>query len=273
MGHWTLDDIPWDSFEPGKLDSELLKLVKAACMVEHHSGAYGQYLCAIFNDEPDVCEDAMNWSKEEVQHGQALRRYAELADPNFDFDDAFTRFSKGHPIDVNAEQSIRGSRCGEMVARCAVEVGTSSYYSVLRDSIDEPVLREICRNIAADEFRHYKLFYRYAKHFQKIEGVSRWARFKIVLGRFFETGDDELSYAYYCGSGDTAPYVRKQANIACMARTLPLYRFDHVQLGVGMTLKSAGIKPQGILGKCITRVSWIAFRLYARHLQRAAGYA
>ncbi|MFP6778453.1 MAG: ferritin-like domain-containing protein, partial [Alphaproteobacteria bacterium] len=84
MGHWTLDDIPWDSFEPGKLDSELLKLVKAACMVEHHSGAYGQYLCAIFSDEPNVCEDAMNWSKEEVQHGQALRRYAELADPNFD---------------------------------------------------------------------------------------------------------------------------------------------------------------------------------------------
>ena len=117
------------------------------------------------------------------------------------------------------------------------------------------------------------MLYLNAKHFQKIEGVSRCARFKIVLGRFFETGDDELSYAYYCGSGDTAPYVRKQANIACMARTLPLYRFDHVQLGVGMTLKSAGIKPQGILGKCITRVCWIAFRLYARHLQRTAGYA
>jgi len=273
MGHWTLDDIPWDSFEPGKLDPELLKLVKAACMVEHHSGAYGEYLCAIFGDEPKICEDAINWSKEEVQHGHALRRYAELADPNFDFDDAFARFSKGHPIDVSAEQSIRGSRCGEMVARCAVEVGTSSYYSALRDSIDEPVLREICRNIAADEFRHFKLFYRYAKHFQKIESLSRWTRFRIVLGRFFETGDDELSYAYYCGSGATEPYVRKQANIACMSRTLPLYRFDHVRLGVGMTLKSAGIKPQGVLGKCITRVIWIAFRLYTRHLQRAAGYA
>ncbi len=273
MGHWTLDDIPWDKFEPDKLDQELLKLVKAACLVEHHSSAYGQYLCAVFSEEPGVCEDALAWSEEEVQHGQALRRYAEMADPNFSFDDAFSRFVEGHPIDTNAQQSIRGSLCGEMVSRCAVEVGTSSYYSALRDSIEEPVLREICRNIAADEFRHYKLFYSYAKKFQKIEGLGRWARFKILIGRFFETGDDELSYAYYCGSGDTEPYARKKANTACMGRTLPLYTFEIVRRGIGMSLKSAGIKPQGLLGKSITWVSWIALRIYARHLRRAAGVA
>ena len=273
MGHWTIDDIPWDSFEPDRIDPELLKLVKAACMVERHSAAYGQYLCAIFSAEPGVCADALAWSREEIQHGEVLRRYAEMVDPDFDFDDAYSRFIKGQPIDVNAEKSIRGSLCGEMVARCTVEVGTSSYYSALRDSIKEPVLREICRNIAADEFRHYKLFYKYAQHFQKIEGLSRWARFKIVFGRFLETGDDELSYAYYCGSGDTRPYVRKQANADCMARTLRLYRFEHVRRGVGMLLKSAGIKPRGILGKTIIWLSWIGFRLYAMHLRRTASYA
>ncbi|MDP7344511.1 MAG: ferritin-like domain-containing protein [Alphaproteobacteria bacterium] len=273
MRHWTAEDIPWDSFEPGKLDPELLKLIKAACMVEHHGAAYGQYLCAVFGGEPGFCDTAMAWAEEEIQHGKVLRRYAELADPEFDFDVAFSRFTEGHRIDVTAEQSIRGSLCGEMVARCAVEVGTSSYYSALRDSTEEPLLREICRNIAADEFRHYKLFYDYARHFQKSEGLSRWARFKISLGRFFETGDDELSYAYYCGSGDDRPYVRKQANIACMGRTLALYRFKHVRRGVGMTLKLAGIKPQGLLGKSITRVIWISFRLYAMHMRRAASYA
>jgi rubrerythrin len=273
MGHWTLDDIPWQSFEPDKLDPEHLNLIKAACMVEHHGSAYGQYLCAVFSEEPSVCADALVWAEEEIQHGKALRRYAEMADPDFDFDDAFSRFTKGHPIDVSAEQSVRGSLCGEMVARCAVEVGTSTYYSALRDSIQEPVLREICHHIAADEFRHYKLFYNYAKHFQKVERLSRWARVKIVLGRIAEIGDDELSYAYYCGSGDTGPYRRKQANAACMARTLKLYRFEHVQRGVGMTLKSAGIKPQGIFGKTVIRLSWIGFRIYARHLQRSASYA
>ena len=271
MGHWTLDDIHWDRYEPNKLDPELLKLVKAACMVEHHSSAYGEYLCAVFRDEPGVCEDALNWSKEEIQHGEALRRYAELADPSFNFSKSFARFKKGHPIDTAADESLRGSPCLEMVARCAVEVGTSSYYSALRDAINEPVLRQICKNIASDEFRHYKLFYKYAKRFQKKEKLSRWKRFLVTLYRFFETGDDELSYAYYCASGETTPYVRKKSNIDCMSRTLKLYRFEHVQLGVGMSLKSAGIKPQSIIGKTITRFSWIAFRMYAMYLQRVAG--
>ena len=272
MSSWTLNDIDWDKFESGKLDPELLKLVKAACMVEHHSGAYGEFLCAIFEGEPEVCDEARKWSDEEVQHGLALRRYAELADPNFDFSDAYSRFIKVHVINVDAKESVRGSLCKEMVARCAVEVGNSSYYSALRDAVDEPVLRQICSNIAGDEFRHYKLFYKYANHFQKLEGLSRWSRLKIAVGRFIETSDDELSYAYYCGSGDRKPYVRKEANKACMARTLQLYRFEHVQRGVGMSLKSAGIKPQSTLGKLITFVSWSLFRVYAGHLKRSAGY-
>jgi rubrerythrin len=272
MGNWTLDDIPWDSFEPDKVDRERLKLVKAACMVEHHSGVYGEYLCAVFNEEPEICRQARDWAEEEVQHGKVLRRYAELADPDFDFDDAFARFTNGHLIDTTTDQSIRGSLCKEMIARCAVEVGTSSYYSALHDATDEPVLREVCRRIAADEFRHYKLFYKYVKHFQKAENLSRWARFKIVAGRIVEIGDDELAYAYYCGSGDTEPYQRKQANNACMARTLQLYDFKHIQRGVGMTLKSAGINPQGFLGRTIIRLGWIGFRIYAKHVQRAARY-
>ena len=46
-----------------------------------------------------------------------------------------------------------------MIARCVVESGTSSYYSAIRDATDEPVLKEIAGRIAADEYRHYKLFY------------------------------------------------------------------------------------------------------------------
>ena len=45
------------------------------------------------------------------------------------------------------------------MARCVVESGTSSMYSALRDSTDEPVLKAICHRIAGDEFRHFRLFY------------------------------------------------------------------------------------------------------------------
>ncbi|MCG8345863.1 MAG: hypothetical protein MI685_12005, partial [Chlorobiales bacterium] len=143
MSGWTLDDIPWDRFDRSKLDSEMVKIAKAACMVEHHSADYGQYLCGVFQDDPEFCAAALSWAEEEIQHGEVLRRYAELADPEFDFDATFARFVAGHKIDVDAVESIRGSRCGELVARCVVEVGTSAYYSALRDAAEEPVFREI----------------------------------------------------------------------------------------------------------------------------------
>ena len=269
MGHWTLDDIPWDQFDRSKLDPEMVKIAKAACMVEHHSADYGKYLCSVFYDDPGFCAGALAWAEEEVQHGAVLRRYAELADPTFDFGATFARFVEGHPIDVEASESIRGSRCNELVARCIVEVGTSSHYSALRDAAEEPVFKAICKRIAGDEFRHYKLFYTNMKRYRDIEGVGRLSRAKVALGRLFESRDDELSYAYHCGAGEPDPYVRRRANRAYAARTLPLYRRDHVQRGVGMTLKAIGIRAQSRLGRTIAALAWQGLRLYARRLDRA----
>lgn len=268
MGHWTPDDIPWDRFDRSKLDPEMVKVAKAACLVEHHSADYGKYLCGVFHDDPVFCADALSWAKEEVQHGAVLRRYAELADPSFDFDATFARFVAGHPIDVEASESIRGSRCGELVARCIVEVGTSAYYSALRDAAEEPVFKAICTRIAGDEFRHYKLFYTNMKRYRDSEGVGRLARARVALWRLMEASDDELSYAYHCGAGEPAPYVRRRTTLAYAARTLPLYRRDHVQRGVGMTLKAIGIKPQGRLGRIIAALVWRVLRLYVIRLAR-----
>src|SRR6516225_7868564 len=91
---------------------------------------------------------AQRWGDEEIQHGRALARWAALADPSYDFEFAFGRFQAGYRVDFDSEDSRRGSRSGEMIARCMVEIGTSSYYSALRDGVREPVLKEICRNIA-----------------------------------------------------------------------------------------------------------------------------
>ena len=63
---------------------------------------------------------------------------------------------------------------GEMIARCMVEVGTSSYYTALRDAVREPVLKEICRHIAADEIRHYKLFYKNLLRCLERERIGFW---------------------------------------------------------------------------------------------------
>ena len=48
--HWTLDDIPWGQFDPSKVDPDMLRIVKAAAMVEYNGNTYADYLCNVFND-------------------------------------------------------------------------------------------------------------------------------------------------------------------------------------------------------------------------------
>ena len=95
--------------------------------------------------------------------------------------------------------SIRGSRRGEMIARCVVECGTSSYYSAIRDATEEPVLKEVAARIAADEFRHYKLFFE-TLHKQDEPDLPLWKKLWVAITRVNESDDDELSYAYYCAN-------------------------------------------------------------------------
>ncbi len=85
MSHWTLEQIPWSSFDPSKVDPELVKVVKAAAMVEFNGGDYAAYLCRIFGDDSNFQSVINGWAVEEVQHGSALARWAKLADPDFDF--------------------------------------------------------------------------------------------------------------------------------------------------------------------------------------------
>src|SRR3954467_8989823 len=146
MGAWTLADIPWDQFERGKLDSEILRIVKAASLVEHNGRAYAHHLCLVFADDPEFQQTARRWGEEEVTHGRALARWAALADPEFDFDAAFSRFRDGYRVDFDSDRSRRGSRAGEMVARCVVEIGTSSYYAAMREAASAPALQGSCRH-------------------------------------------------------------------------------------------------------------------------------
>ena len=155
---------------------------------------------------PASAPTPLTWAEEEVQHGVVLRRYAELADPSFDFDATFARFVAGHPIDVEANDSIRGSRCGEMVARCigprpARRCTTARCAMPLRS----PCSRRSASGSRGDEFRHYKLFYSTMKRYRDIEGVGRLSRAKVALGRLLESSDDELPYAYHCGAGEPDP--------------------------------------------------------------------
>ena len=256
---WHLDDIAWDAFDPTKVTPDQLRIAKAACLVEHNGGEYGTYLRNVFRDDAAFCAEALRWGEEEVKHGEALRLWVERVDPDFDFKHAFARFTARIGLPMDAGESVRGSRCGELIARCVVEVGTSSYYSALRDSTDEPVFREICGRIAGDEFRHYKLFYDHMKRYQAIEKPYLVQRLRVVVGRMLEAEDDELAFAYYCANGFTEPYKRRAFGQAYARQAFSRYRPDHVQLGANMMLKAAGLKPGSWYGRRLARVvAWLA---------------
>ncbi|CAO3423433.1 ferritin-like domain-containing protein [Azospirillum doebereinerae] len=255
--HWRIDEIPWDQFDRGKIDPDIIPLIKAAALVEFNAHDYTAYLCNVFHDDEEFKRVAQAWAVEEVQHGEALGRWAELVDPAFDFQGAVARFRAGYKVPIDIDASVRGSRSGEMVARCIVETGTSSYYAAIGDSTDEPVLKEICRHISADELRHYKIFYTFNKKYLELEGLSRFQRLKVALSRIGESEDDELAYAYYAANAPAgAAYDHKHYNAAYTRRAYGRFRPKHIDRAISMVFKVCGLKPHSRLRILASRAAW-----------------
>jgi len=257
MKHWRIEQVAWDRFDPSKVVPDVVPLVKAAAMVERNGDDYALYLNSVFHDDPDFKQAADHWAEEEVQHGEALGRWATLADPGWDFRAAFARYRESFKIDTRADASIRGSRTGELIARCMVETGTSSYYTALGEGSEEPVLKEICRLIAADEYRHFKLFYDHMRRYLARENLSFMQRLKVAAGRIGESEDDELAYAFHCSNEqDGAAYDHDRCIAGYMGRAMGYYRFHHIERGMGMIFKSIGLEPRGRLSGLAAKGAW-----------------
>lgn len=276
MGLWTLEDIHWDRFDRSKVDPELLKVIKAASLVERNARDYAVYLCSVFRDDPEVHDALDEWADEEVQHGMALGRWAQMADPSFDFEGAFALFAAEIKLPLDAAESVRGSRTGEWVARCVVETGTSSMYTALGQAATEPVLKQICQNIAADEFRHYKLFYKHLKRYLARERVGVWRRLRVAWGRAAESEDDELAYAYYAANHrQDGPYHRQTYVERYARRAYQYYHYGHMERALAMIFKAVGLKPHGWLNRAgaalaIRFMRWRIRRFEARESKAAA---
>jgi hypothetical protein len=271
---WTLADISWHLFDASSVDATMLAAIKAAALVEYNAPDYVTYLKRVFRHEPaETLGWIERWGAEESQHGQALGRWAEMADPGFSLDEAFARFRKGyapaHFADPDTE-SVRGSRRGEMIARCVVESGTSTYYAAIRDATDEPVLKEIAGRISADEYRHYKLFYE-TLHKQAEPDMSLFKKLWLAANRVRESDDDELAFAYYCANIPAEkelarPYERKFYSRLAARTGMTIYRRRHIRKLVQMVAKAVGADPHGKLADWGEALLW-------RKLQKKAAAA
>ncbi len=230
-------------------------------MVERNGTDYALYLGNVFSDDPDFRQAADNWAAEEVQHGDALAAWASMADPAWDYAAAFARYRTGYSIKTDVEVSRRGSRTGELIARCMVETGTSSYYTALAEATEEPVLKQICKLIAADEYRHFKLFYDHMRRYLSRENLSVISRLRIALGRIGESEDDELAYAYHCANDpESQAYQHGRCIAAYMGTAMGFYRYRHIERGTGMILKSVGLPPRGNISAVATKLAWRLLR-------------
>lgn len=274
---WTLDDIAWDRFDPAAVTPDLLAGVKAASLVEYNALDYVAYLNRVFKDgDPQTLADIERWGDEEVQHGLALGRWCEMADPTFDFQAAVARFRAGYKpshFDGDGTGSVRGSRRGEMIARCVVESGTSSYYTAMKDVTNEPVLKEIAGRIAADEFRHYKLFFE-TLHRQNEPDLPFWRKLLVAVTRVNESDDDELAYAYYAANiSPSVPYDRATFSKMSASKALVIYRPNHIKKLVQMIAKAVGADPNGRMTKVASALIWRMLRMRAGLLTGARAAA
>ncbi|MBM3628896.1 MAG: ferritin-like domain-containing protein [Alphaproteobacteria bacterium] len=270
MAHWTLDDIDWSAFDASKACPDLLQVAKAAALVERNGLDYAVYLRNVFAGDDAFCAAVDEWAREEVLHGEALARWSRLADPAWDFEAASARFSAAYALPLDATASVRGSRTGELIARCIVETGTSSYYGAIADAAREPVLAQVCRRIAADEFRHYKLFHDHMRRYLDAERIGRLGRLRAGLGRMLEAGDDELACAFHAANAPPGvPYERRRWSRAYARRAYALYGARHVERGLAMVLKAIGLQPTGRLHALLSALALRFLGWRARSLARA----
>jgi hypothetical protein len=220
---WSLDSIDWRAIRSDAIaDSEaLFYLVAAASFIESTTDRYTRNLIdQFFGDDEITSWLERHWLLEEIQHGHALRRYVQIAWPDFEWHRVYESFLEEFSAYCSAV-GLEPTRTREMASRCVVETGTASFYTTLSRMSHDPVLATIAHLIAEDEIRHYKHFYRYFCRYQQAEPASRCAIFGALLNRLRMIGGEDSMVAMKHLYRDRHPGERLDNHICHMSDFTP----------------------------------------------------
>jgi len=246
---WWLDSIDWPAVRretAGEADA-LFYMVGAAAFMESTSDRYARNLIVQFSGDDAVTSWLEeHWLPEEIQHGRALRRYAEIAWPTFAWDEAYESFLAEFSPYCCADE-LEPTRTREMASRCVVETGTAGYYTTLSRISHDPVLTTIAQRIAEDEVRHYKHFYRFFCEYQQTEPESRRTLFAALLNRLrmIEGQDGVIALKHlYRARRPGEPFDNRiYRNLRRRSRKLIRPYFPY-RMCVKMLLKPLGLSPR-----------------------------
>ncbi|TAM10762.1 MAG: ferritin-like domain-containing protein [Nevskiaceae bacterium] len=246
---WNLEDAPWAQLRAERLTDNAAwrYLLCSASFIEITTDLYTQALLDYFADDADVAGWLRDeWEGQELQHGRALRAYVEHVWPDFDWPRVYAAFRAEYAPLISAE-ALMPKHSLEMVARCVVEMGTSTYYTALNRATDEPVLKWLTQRIYEDEIAHYKHFLRYFQAWRDRDGASRreialtlWRRLKMIEAEDSWVVTKHVHAALYPGEAwDDRVY---RAVIADCRRTVAAH-FPH-RMSVKMLLHPLDVGPR-----------------------------
>ena len=242
---WSVDEIRYDEIERDRIkeDTQLLYLLTSASFIEITSDLYTRNLVEFFGEDRETVQWLEErWEPEELQHGAALKRYVQAAWPDFDWDGAYQSFFSEYARTCSME-ALEPKRALELAARCVVETGTSSFYTMLAAIDREPVLTQLAARIRADEVRHYKHFYRYFLKYCERERPSRIAVLKTLLKRAAAVQSEDALIAFkhvHLMRNPGAAFQRSDYDSYCdSVRQIAKYHFPQ-EMAVKMMLKPLG---------------------------------
>jgi len=192
-GHWRWQDIDFSRIETAKVkyDELLFYMLTASSFVEIAADVYTRNLIEHYAGDPNVAVWLSGtWEKEEIQHGQALRAYVAHVWPEFDWGKAYAGFFAEYSAVCTLEE-LEPGKAREMAARCVVEMGTSTFYTMLNAYSQEPILKQLTRYIKQDEVAHYRNFRHFYRHFNTLEKNGRLRLITTLFKRFMEAEDED----------------------------------------------------------------------------------
>ncbi|MBU6421707.1 MAG: ferritin-like domain-containing protein [Gammaproteobacteria bacterium] len=259
---WSLEDIAWRAIRREAVagHEELFYLVASASFIEITTDLYTRNLIDYFSGDAEVTGWLHDhWEHEELQHGQALKRYVQIAWPEFDWESAYRNFFAEYSRCCKVEL-LEPTRSMEMAARCVVEMGTATYYTTLSRLSGDPVLSGLTWHIREDEVRHYKHFYHYFRVYREREDAGRgrtlralWHRLKMIDG---EDGLIAMKHVYRaCHPGQAFDkHVYRDLHRRC--RHAAGRHFPH-EMSIKMLIKPLDLSPrfQHLALPVLTRVA------------------
>lgn len=256
-----VSDFEWATFKPDLIDPNLVKIIKASSLIESNAAQNNFYLKEAFAQDPFFLKKLTEWIKDEVQHGMILAKWVQKADPQFNFENSLKRFQKQLTYPLDCTCLTRHSLRRELLRKCVVKTGTSSFYKALSEQTTEPLLKSICRKIAAEELRHYKFFCFSLKRYLVDHPLPVWRRAWVALKYFKEKEREELASAYFAANTPQGSIYHYQFyHQAYWDRILSCYQPHHFKHAVVLLCKAVGLNPCKLWLQPLERSLWWLMR-------------